>query len=87
MIKSWSWSRLPEYKRRLIVSGRRERSQFPHIAYHQMEIGFGEFRIEFTLPWHTDKDAVSASYLDGFLQIELPRRPSHVEGMDAEEQE
>jgi HSP20 family protein len=69
---------------RLIVSGRRERIHFPNCAYHQVEIGFGEFRIEFILPWQSDKDMVSASYQNGFLQIELPRRQSH---SDAEEQD
>lgn len=61
------------HKRRLIVSGKRERPQIPHRAYHQVEIGFGNFRIEFILPWHANKHAVSAAYQDGFLQIELPR--------------
>jgi HSP20 family protein len=70
---------------RLIVSGRRERPHFPHRAYHQVEIGFGEFRVEFTLPWDADKDAVSATYQDGFLQIELPRR--HIMDVHAEEQD
>ena len=74
------------HNRRLIVSGKRERITFSHRAYHQVEIGFGEFRIEFILPWHADKNAVSAAYQDGFLQIELPRELSHSIDVHAEEQ-
>lgn len=75
------------HNRRLIVSGARERPHFPHRAYHQVEIGYGDFRIEFILPWNADKEAVSAAYQDGFLQIELPRRQAHVVDVSAEEQE
>ena len=62
-------------KRRLTISGRRNRPPLTKPAYHQLEIGFGEFRAKFTLPWSVDQEAVSASYRDGFLQIDLPRRP------------
>lgn len=58
----------------LIVSGTRERPLFADGAYHQVEIGYGEFRVEVTLPWPVDQDDVSAAYREGFLQIELPRR-------------
>lgn len=43
-------------------------------AYHQLEIGYGEFRVDVTLPWAIERDLVSASYRDGFLQVELPRQ-------------
>jgi HSP20 family protein len=58
----------------LVISGTRERPQFQHPAYHQVEIGFGEFRIEVNLPWSVERDGVSASYEAGFLQVELPRK-------------
>jgi HSP20 family molecular chaperone IbpA len=58
----------------LIVSGTRERPSFPGGAYHQVEIGYGDFRVEVGLPWPVDEDDVSAAYREGFLQIELPRR-------------
>lgn len=58
----------------LIVSGTRERPSFPGGAYHQVEIAYGDFRVEISLPWHVDQDDVTAAYRDGFLQIELPRR-------------
>lgn len=58
----------------LVVSGTRERPSFPDGAYHQVEIGYGDFRVEVMLPWAVEQDEVSASYREGFLQIELPRR-------------
>ncbi len=61
------------HNRSLIVSGTRERPPFDNPAYHRVEIGFGEFRVEIPLPWPVDQDQVSASYGEGFLQIDLPR--------------
>ncbi len=59
----------------LVVSGVRERPQLHGAAYHQVEIGYGEFRVAVLLPWSVEQDQVNAVYRDGFLQIELPRRP------------
>ena len=59
----------------LVVSGTRERSPFAGAAYHQVEIGYGEFRIELMLPFPVEQDEVSATYRDGFLVVELPRLP------------
>jgi HSP20 family protein len=59
----------------LVISGTREHPQFNNNpAYHQVEIGFGEFRIEVNLPWSVERDGVSATYEAGFLQVELPRK-------------
>lgn len=58
----------------LIVSGTRERPSFQGAAYHQVEIAYGDFRVEVMLPWPVEHDGVTASYREGFLQIELPRR-------------
>jgi HSP20 family protein len=60
--------------RQLVISGTRVQPQFHNPAYYQVEIGFGEFRVEVTLPWAVDRDSVSASYDAGFLQVELPRK-------------
>jgi HSP20 family protein len=76
--------------RRLTVAGLRERPPLPHTAYHQVEIGYGEFHIELTLPWPADRSTVSAVYKHGFLQIELYRRPVdqvRVVDLNAEEQD
>jgi HSP20 family protein len=64
------------FNNRLIVHGIRERPPFDNPAYHQVEIGFGEFRIEINLPWPILQDEVSAAYGEGFLQVDLPRRGS-----------
>lgn len=59
----------------LVVAGRRERPVSQGAAYHQVEIGYGDFRLEIVLPWPVEQDEVGATYRDGFLQVELPRRP------------
>jgi HSP20 family protein len=76
--------------RNLIVNGFRNRPPFDNPAYHQVEIGFGEFRVEIGLPWPVQQDEVNASYGEGFLQIDLPRLGTehiHVTTADNEEQE
>ena len=59
----------------LVITGVRERPVFDKPAYHQVEIAVGEFRLEFALPAPIEQDGVSARYYDGFLQVDLPRRP------------
>ncbi len=68
---------------RVVITGVRERPTLQGVAYHQVEIGYGEFRVEIRLPWSVERDEVSASYRDGFLQIDLPRRPeTHFQVVD-----
>ena len=47
------------------------------LAYHQMEIRFGEFNVEFELPFPVDSGQVQATYSDGFLRITLPKARPH----------
>lgn len=61
--------------RLLVVKGTRERMPIHDAAYYQVEIGYGDFRVEVQLPDNVDRDQVSAVYRDGFLHVELPRRP------------
>ncbi len=61
---------------RLIISGVRQRATPRDCAYHQLEIPYGEFRAEVSLPWPVLRDAVTASYRDGFLRVELPHAPA-----------
>ena len=61
-------------QRQLVISGTRERPSLPNAAYHQMEVNYGEFRVEVQLPDSVNRDEVSAAYRDGFLHVELPRR-------------
>lgn len=60
---------------RLIISGNRSRpvETSGSIAYHQMEVQYGEFRTEVAVPWAVDSAQISATYQDGFLRVELPR--------------
>ena len=61
--------------RRLIVTGQRPRPALMHAAQqvHRVEIGFGDFQVEVSLPWPVMRDQAAATYQDGFLCIELPR--------------
>lgn len=69
----------------LIITGTRERPSLQGAAYHRVEIGYGDFRVEISLPWTVEQDEVSASYREGFLQVELPRRPEqHVRIIDVD---
>ncbi len=72
----------------LSITGNRERPSLSHAAYHQVEIGFGEFRLDVRLPWSVDPDAVRATYRNGFLRVDLPRpeaRQVHVVDVNTEE--
>lgn len=60
---------------RLVITGTRERPVLQNAAYHRVEIGYGEFRVEIPLKWSVQRDGVSASYRDGLLEIEIPRQP------------
>lgn len=57
----------------LMISGTRQRPEFDDAAYHQAEIGFGDFRLTIPMPWSIDRENVAATYRSGFLRIELPR--------------
>lgn len=61
--------------RSLTISGVRKRIDLGQPAYHQVEISYGEFRIDLTLPWSAQKDTITAHYQQGFLIIEIPRKP------------
>ncbi|MBZ0296827.1 MAG: Hsp20/alpha crystallin family protein [Anaerolineae bacterium] len=61
--------------RSLTITGVRKRMDLDHPAYHQVEINYGEFRIDLTLPWSAQKEMISAYYQHGFLIIEIPRKP------------
>lgn len=59
-------------ERKLAIEGIREDLE-PKQAYHQMEIGYGPFRVEVFLPWSVDPEQVEAVYEQGFLRVFLPR--------------
>lgn len=73
--------------RHLMISGVRQRSARERMAYHQMEIRYGEFRTEVNLPWTVGRESVTAVYRDGFLHIELPRaRNQQIHIVDVEQE-
>lgn len=43
-------------------------------AYHQVEISYGDFALNLTLPGALETEAIKATYADGFLRIKLPKR-------------
>ncbi len=78
------------HHRTLTISGVRERMIVDSPAYHQVEINFGEFRIDLSLPWSVQLEGVSATYQHGFLYVELPRQPAEyvrIVEANAEEQD
>lgn len=58
--------------RLLVITGVRH-DPCPKVAYHQMEVHYGEFRTEVYLHWAVEKEAIVAVYADGFLQVTLPK--------------
>jgi HSP20 family protein len=58
--------------RLLVITGARQ-DPSSKVAYHQMEIRYGEFRTEVFLHWAVEQDEITAVYSDGFLQVTLPK--------------
>jgi HSP20 family protein len=56
----------------LIITGVRQ-DPSPKVAYHQMEIRYGDFRTEVFLHWAVEQENIVATYTDGFLQVMLPK--------------
>ena len=56
----------------LIITGVRQ-DPSPKVAYHQMEIRYGDFRTEVFLHWAVEQESIVATYSDGFLQVMLPK--------------
>lgn len=59
----------------LIVTGRRS-DPSPKVAYHQLEVRYGEFRCEVYLHWIVDEAGILATYHHGFLEVHLPKAGS-----------
>ena len=56
----------------LVITGSRQ-DPSPKVAYHQMEVRYGEFRVEVYLQWVIDDSGIQAVYDNGFLQVILPK--------------
>lgn len=61
----------------LRVSGHRHDKHL-RAACHCLEVQYGEFSSDVYLPGHYDRDAIQASYQDGFLTITLPKMKPEV---------
>lgn len=44
------------------------------VAYHRLEISYGDFMTQVHMPWPVDEEAIEAKYDRGFLFITLPRQ-------------
>jgi HSP20 family protein len=59
----------------LVVRGRRRPPPPDGIRrFIHLELGFGSFERRFTLPTPIDPEGVEAAYVDGILEVRLPRK-------------
>ena len=56
----------------LFISGVRP-EPLEKVRYHQMEITYGEFSTEVNISIPVDREAIDASYSEGFLTVTLPK--------------
>lgn len=56
----------------LSISGRRG-DLSAKVAYHQLEVRYGDFRTEVYLHWAVEQSDITAAYQDGFLIVTLPK--------------
>lgn len=66
--------------RHLIINGTRQLAITPgqmdeSAQCHQLEINRGHFRTDVYLPWEPDVQAITATYHDGILRVEIPQSP------------
>ena len=59
-------------KQALVIRGIRS-DEGSQKAYHQMEISYGEFETAVQVPEPVKVPEIEASYVDGFLRVELPK--------------
>ena len=58
----------------LTVSGERQFEQKDGRNYHRIERAYGSFTRTFTLPRSVEGSKIEASYRNGILEIEIPKR-------------
>jgi HSP20 family protein len=70
----------------LLTVGGRRADPAAKVAYHQLEVRYGEFRTEVFLHWSVEQADITAVYQDGFLIITLPKaRVRQVRVLDVSE--
>ncbi len=58
----------------LTVSGERQFERKDERNYHRIERTYGSFVRTFTLPRNVDGSKIAASYVNGVLELEIPKR-------------
>lgn len=66
----------------LTIRGDRKLEKSEGMTWHRVERIYGAFSRSFTLPRTVDPEKITASYRDGILEIEVPKReeakPKHI---------
>src|ERR1041385_7263042 len=58
----------------LTISGERQFERKDDRNYHRIERTYGSFVRTFSLPRSVDANAITASYVNGVLEVEIPKR-------------
>lgn len=58
----------------LTIRGERTIEKADNVTWHRVERTYGNFSRSFTLPRTVDPEKITASYRDGILEIEVPKR-------------
>jgi HSP20 family protein len=58
----------------LTIRGDRKLTKQDGVTYHRVERTFGNFSRSFTLPRTIDPEKIAATYRDGVLEIEVPKK-------------
>jgi len=58
----------------LTIRGERKLIKEEGVTFHRVERTFGNFSRSFTLPRTVDPERISASYREGVLEIEVPKK-------------
>jgi len=58
----------------LSIRGERKFLKEEGVTYHRVERTFGNFSRSFTLPRTIDPERIAATYRDGVLEIEVPKK-------------
>lgn len=58
----------------LTIRGERKLVKDEGVTFHRVERTFGNFSRSFTLPRTVDPEKISATYRDGVLEIEVPKK-------------
>ena len=66
----------------LTLRGERKLEKTEGVTWHRVERIYGNFSRSFTLPRSVDPEKISASYREGILEVEVPKReeakPKHI---------